>query len=834
MNIVIPFLYSCTLNFVLVTVTVTGNETKTDCMIKIVPSLFVLMLPVFLFAQTGKMKGTVKDSTGNGVEAVNIVLQGTTIGSITGAYGNYLLENIPAGNYTVVASIIGYEPVLVHVAIKPGETTTLNFSLVQKIRQLDALTVMGTPSVNGMGYLHETHDGVIYSGKKTEVLMLDSLDGNLAQNNPREVLGRIPGSNYSETEGGGFPSNGIALRGLRPTQSVEMQTRQNGYNIAADLYGYPETYYMPPLEALDRIEVIRGASSLQFGPQFGGVVNFIIKDPPVDKPIQVYAELAGGSYEFFNAYLAMGGTIKRFSYYTYVQGKYSLGYRPNSDVSQVSAFAKMEYKFTDKFKLGLEYTLLRNRIHMAGGLDDAQFEQNPEQSVRARNWLKSPWNILALTGEWQATGRTLFTLKSALNYSARDLVWRNEDGGIQTPDTISPATNAYLPREVEHEGFISVTTELRSLTHYNISGVEQTMAVGIRYFQGYMKRLEGGPGSTGTDFDMNLYGGGWAKSLDFATVNIAPFVENTFHIGKLISLTPGFRFEYIRSTSTGYVTDPNTSEIVNVNLRQYWDIPLGGAGLQVKTTPTTNLYANFSQCYEPTNYSNLTPLGSTSVVDPHLQDVSGYNADLGWRGNLKDMINFDVGGFYMGFNKEIGIESLNNAHNISYTYITNVGNSVHTGLESYVEINPFQRGASYSRFGRLSLFNSYAYILAYYSSGPYKGNLEEMAPKNIEHAGINYTYKIFSTTLIFSYSTKSFADANNTVNSPDATVGLIPAYHVFDWSSTVHIKKRYTLKLGVSNLANAKYFNLRTNEYPGPGIIPAQPRSIYGSIGVKF
>ncbi len=89
--------------------------------------------------------------------------------------------------------------------------------------------------------------------------------------------GRIPGANYSETEGGGFPSNGIGFRGLNPSQSVETNTRQNGYNITGDLYGYPESYYLPPLEAVERIEVTRGASSLQFGPQFGGVINYIIK-----------------------------------------------------------------------------------------------------------------------------------------------------------------------------------------------------------------------------------------------------------------------------------------------------------------------------------------------------------------------------------------------------------------------------------------------------------------------------------------------------------------------------------------------------------------------------
>jgi Fe(3+) dicitrate transport protein len=795
--------------------------------------LFVLLCPTFIFGQSAELKGTIKDSLGIPVANASVFLKGTSVGVSADAQGNYQIENISAGNYSVEVSMMGYSTFLIQTIINPNENKVLNIVLTHKQQLLKEFTVMGAPSMNGIGHLSEVHDGIIYSGKKTEVLMMDSMDANTAQNNPREVLGRIPGANYSETEGGGFPSNGIALRGLRPTQSIEMQTRQNGYNIAADLYGYPETYYMPPLEALDRIEIIRGESSLQFGPQFGGVINFIIKDPPTNKTFEFTSQQTVGSYDFYSSYNSIGGTYKKLSYFAYAQYKSTLGYRPNSDVSQVSAFAKVNYQATNNFKIGLEYTLLRNRIHMAGGLDDSEFNQNPSQSVRARNWLQSPWNILALTAEWDISDKTLITLKSVLNASARDLVWRNEDGGIQTPDTINPITNSYSPREVEHEGFVSVTTELRALTHYNIKGVEQTLAFGIRYFQGYMKREEGGPGSTGSDFDLNLYGGTFANNLDFTTLNIAPFFENTFHIGKRLSITPGFRFEFIASTAKGYITDPNTSEIVNANLYQYWDLPLAGCGLQIKTTNTTNIYSNISQAYEPTNYSALSPLGSTSVIDPNLQDVSGFNADLGWRGSIENILNFDVGGFYMEFNKEIGLETLTNSLGNPYTYVTNVGDAVHEGAETYIEINPFKNSSKDFGLGRISVFNSYSYIHAYYVSGQYKGNLEEMAPIDIERAGLNYSYKIFSTTFIYSYSSKSFADANNTVYSRDATVGLIPAYWVLDWSSTAHIKN-FILKLGVSNVMNASYFNLRTDEYPGPGIIPAQPRSIYAGFGAKF
>ncbi|HEX7414450.1 MAG TPA: TonB-dependent receptor, partial [Bacteroidia bacterium] len=696
---------------------------------------------------------------------------------------------------------------------------------------LKEIAVSGIQSISGTGHMREVHDGIIYSGKKNEVLILDSINANTAQNNPRQVLGRIPGSNYSETEGGGFPSNGIGFRGLKPTQSVETNTRQNGYNITADLYGYPESYYLPPLEAVERIEVTRGASSLQFGPQFGGVINYIMKGGNPTKPIEVTVQQTAGSYGLLNSFASIGGTYKKWNYFTYAQYKDITGWRPNSKVKQVTGFAKAEYIASEKFKVGMEYSLLRNTIQMVGGLDDEQFNQNAQQSVRARNWLSSPWNVLALTAQYKITDNTSLTLKSTLNISARNLVWRNEVGGIQTPDSISPSTNTYVPREVQRESFKSSTSELRLLTRYKLGGINQTFAGGIRYFSGYMKRQGGGLGSTGSDFDLNLYGGNYEYDLNFTTTNIAAFVENTFRIGQRISITPGFRYEYLNSTAIGYITDG--SSIVNSNRSKNWNIPLAGCGLQFKTTSTTNMYANCSQAYRPTDYSNQTPIGVSSKIDPNLKDANGYNADFGWRGTVKNFLNFDVGAFYLAYNNRIGIELLSDAKGNPYTYRTNVANSVHQGVETYVEINLVKLFTNTSKVGTISFFNSFAYINAKYVNGQFQGNWVEFAPNTINRFGITYAIKRFSTTFLISNTSKSFADANNTVSNADATVGVIPAYQVMDWSAGIKIKN-YNIKFGVNNLADKRYFTLRTDEYPGPGIIPSIARSFYVGVGAKF
>ena len=356
-----------------------------------------------------------------------------------------------------------------------------------------------------------------------------------------------------------------------------------------------------------------------------------------------------------------------------------------------------------------------------------------------------------------------------------------------------------------------------------------------------MKRQGGGPGSTGSDFDMNLYGGDYEYALDFTTSNFAPYFENIFRITKKWSITPGFRYEYIHSTVNGYITDgDNGDSIVSTNEARDRHIPLAGIGTQFKISKSTSIYANWSQAYRPMDYSSLTPIGVTSKIDKNLKDASGYNADFGWRGTFSNFLNFDLGAFYLLYNNRVGLLSAIDPTTSSvYTLRTNTGNSESIGIETYVEINPVKMITQNSKIGNISLFNSYAYIDARYVSGEdesglsLKGNKVEYAPNYINRFGATYSFRYFSTTFQLSSTGKSFGDANNTVSSPDALIGIIPAYKVMDLSATYKLKM-FNLKAGVNNLGDAKYFTKRTDEYPGPGIIPAIGRSFYVSVGAKF
>ncbi|MDQ2766917.1 MAG: TonB-dependent receptor [Gemmatimonadota bacterium] len=746
----------------------------------------------------------------------------------TDASGRYAFANVPSGSYvlTFERDSLVMRRLSVSVQDRPATLDIVMSSpnAAPAAEELEPIvvTAKAAAALLAIGSLPDVRGTEIFAGKKTETIQVDSLPINASQDVSRQLFARTPGANIAETSGSGFPSNGIGFRGLNPVQSVEMNVRQDGVNIVADLYGYPETYYTPPVEALDRVDLVRGSSSLQFGPQFGGVIDYVMHDGSLDSPLQVKARETGGSFGLLSSYLSLEGGTHKWTYFAYGQYRHQNGWRPNSDVSQVSAAGKLTYHASEKLSLDLSYSLLRNQIHMPGGLDNADFNTDARSSFRARNWLASPWNALALNGVYDFSERTHLTSTLSFMSSQRYLVWRNEDGGPESRDVIDPETNDFVPRELEWEYFTNVTSETRLLHTYQALGWASSVATGIRLFGGAMHRQEGGPGSTGSDFDMNLVGGPYETDMKFGNFNGAAFAENEFRISPRLTFTPGARVEFLHSTARGYTAD--TTVTPRSKNRTF---VIFGAGAGFRATPTADIYANATQAYRPIEYSFLTPFASLTRIDPNLKDPKGYNIDLGWRGSLGNVLQFDVGVFDLAYNDRIGLISGIDSTGTPFTERTNVAASTHRGVESYLNLSLTSLLHSAPSFGTLNIYDALGYTHARYTGGEFSGNTVEFAPSVVNRAGVTYGRGRGQAGVQWSYVSQQFSDANNTVASFDADVGIIPAYQILDLSAKWQLSKTLGLDVGVNNVANHYYFTMRTTEYPGPGIIPGIGRSIY-------
>ncbi len=687
--------------------------------------------------------------------------------------------------------------------------------------------------LNGIGWLSDYSGQTIYSGMKNEVLYIDSLDANKAINNTRQIIGRIPGVNITENEMGGFTANGIGFRGLNPYQSIETNTRQNGYNISADLYGYNESYYLPPMEAVKSITILRDGAALAFGPQLGGMVNYELKDGS-EHPVSITSSQTGGAYGLFNSFNSIGGTIKNFKYYGFLQYRRLEGWRANSQQTQWSGFASLKYNPTDRLQIGIEYTMLRNLIRMPGGLNDFLFYEDPQQSLRSRNWLSSPWNILSAHINYKFNDIASISFISSYLLSQRNLIWRNEDGGPAAIDSITPGLT-YVPRELEREYFNTFTNELRFLSNYNLLGKRQTFSFGLRAAYSHLIRHEGADGTTGTDFDLAQLSP-WEQDMNFYTTNIAPYIENIFHITDALSITPGLRLEYLSTTADGYAPneagDSGNEYVYANNKKSTRTFLLGAVSAELKTSDNANFYLNLSQSYRPITYSDLTPFGSIAKIDQNLKDASAYDIDFGFRGIVGSFLNFDFSFFYMHVKNDIGIIE-QTSDTLTYQFKTNIGVDDHKGIEMYAELNLLGGLVPDNEFGRLGIYNSFGYTDARYVSGEYNRKYVPYAPKYTNRLGIDYSLGAFSMNIQHSYTASSYGDPANTVYSAAGLVGVIPSYSVIDISAAYRISN-YEFRLGVNNLTDKKYFTMRTDEYPGPGIIPSIGRMFYAGISLDL
>lgn len=701
-------------------------------------------------------------------------------------------------------------------------------------KYLPEITVVGRGSKSDYQQMPEVVGTSIYAGKKNALIVLDNVQGNVVTNNMRQVLAKVPGIQIWESDPSGIQI-GIAARGLSPNRSWEFNTRQNGYDIAADPFGYPEAYYNPQLQAVQRIEIVRGQGSLQYGPQFGGLVNYILRNgSEINKPFEFETQQTVGSNSLFNSYNAIGGNTNKVHYYAFFDHRNGDGWRQNSRYYTNSGFGTVTYRFTPKFSLTAELMHSHIRSQQAGGLTDAQLKQDAQQSFRSRNWFDIKWTTPALIANYAFNDKTRLNTKLFATIGDRNSVGYLHS--ITTKDSINPATLEYNNRSVQVDKYRNYGLESRFITNYNIGKMDNTFSGGVRLYTGTTYRLANGKGTTGTDYNVDVIDN-WPRDIDFESSNAAVFAENIFRITDKILVVPGIRYEWLEGKATGrdgYTSSGN--EIVLQNIKRSRSFLLAGIGAEYHITSGTEFYANFTQAYRPIQFANLQAPPSTDIVDPNLNDSKGYNIDLGYRGKVKDFLQFDVSGFYLQYNDRIGTVSVSGTP--SYRLVTNVGNSTSKGLETYVEFNPVRAFSSTSPFDVI-VFTSYGYTNAKYSGNfkneATKGKKVENAPQNIIRAGISAGYKNFLLTGQLSYVDETFSDANNTVAvSGNAQTGLIPSYTVTDLTATYKFSKGLNIKAGINNLFDERYFTRRAGGYPGPGALPADGRTFFVSVGAKL
>ena len=701
-------------------------------------------------------------------------------------------------------------------------------------KNLPEITVVGKGSKSDYHQLPEIVGTSIYAGKKNALIVVDNVQGNVVTNTMRQVMAKVAGIHIWESDPSGIQI-GIAARGLSPNRSWEFNIRQNGYDIAADPFGYPEAYYNPQLQAVQRIEVVRGQGALQYGPQFGGMVNYILRNgSEFKKKVEFESQQTIGSNALFNSYNAIGGKTNKLHYYAFFDHRNGDGYRENSKYFTNSGYATTTYFITPKLSITAEVMHSHIRSQQPGGLTDDQLKENSKQSLRSRNWFDIKWTTPAFILNYSINETTRWNTKLFATVGDRNSVGFLQS--ITTKDSVNTLTGQFNNRALQIDNYRNYGFESRVITDYDLGNLKNTLSLGIRLYKGSTHRRANGKGTTGNGYDMTE-AGKYVSDINFNSQNAAAFFENIFRVNKKLLLIPGIRYEWLLGAANGrngYTA--SGGEIVLQNIKRSRSFLLAAIGAEYHITKGTEVYASFSQAFRPIQFANLQAPPTTDVVDENLKDSKGYNIDLGYRGKVSNYLQFDVSFFYLQYNNRIG--AVTTTGSPSNRLITNVGNSTSKGIESFVEWNivkTFKQNTAYD----VSLFITYAFNNATYSSNfkdaNTKGKKLENAPSHIFRSGISLGKKNILLTTQINYVGQTFSDGNNTViPSAISNTGLIPAYIVADVTVTYKVKSNVTVKAGVNNIANTNYFTRRAGGYPGPGALPADGRTGFFSVGFKF
>ncbi len=210
--------------------------------------------------EAGRITGEVIDgSTGAPLAGVQIVLEGTSYGTVTNGRGRYLVLNVPAGTYTVAVELIGYGRESAEVGLGAGQVATANFELFTQAISLESVIVTGTA---GQARRREV-------GTSVSQITAQDIEASAIVDVADVMQGRAAGVTVRDFGGGqaGAGSN-ISIRGVntvggsRPliyVDGVRMQTREHGEPDEANVAATPLDDLDP--STIERIEIVKGAAA---------------------------------------------------------------------------------------------------------------------------------------------------------------------------------------------------------------------------------------------------------------------------------------------------------------------------------------------------------------------------------------------------------------------------------------------------------------------------------------------------------------------------------------------------------------------------------------------
>ncbi|HLL16320.1 MAG TPA: TonB-dependent receptor [Pyrinomonadaceae bacterium] len=776
------------------------------------------------------LSGRVLDQFGAAVEGATVTLRrerrNDESTAITDAAGAFTFEQLAAGSYHLRATSRGFALADQEVSIKAGASQS-NVELTLQAASLAEAVVVTSSSIAGIPEVVERIPGSV------DVLEREMLELSRVFTSS-EALRKVSGVNVRDEEGFGLRPN-IGIRGLNPTRSTKVLLLEDGIPLTYAPYGDNASYYHPPIDRFESVEVLKGSGQILYGPQtIGGVVNYITRTPPEQTSGSL--TLVGGNRDYFNGHADFGGTFGNTGLLFDLTRKQGEGARAQHRTGLSDFNFKSVTALGSRQALTGKFNFYRERSQVSySGLTEAEYAADPRANPFFNDRFYGDRFGASATHAFVFNANATLTTTLYGSYFRRHW-WRQSSNSAQRPNrlNIDPDCRSFadLNTTCGNEGrlrtyhFFGVEPHLN--VRHKLFGVRSETDFGVRAHYETQDRLQ-------KNGDLpNSRDGVLAEDNERRNKAYSGFVQNRFLFEKF-TVTPGVRVEHIEFQRTNRLANGGSGVSGRTALTQV--IP--GLGVSYQPAARVTVFAGVHRGFAPPRTEDIinNTTGGSIELDPELS----WNYELGFRAAPRRGLRFEATLFRMDYENQIVPASL--AGGVG-SALTNGGSTLHQGAEFTGRIDSgtltgsrhnFHLRVAYTFLPTAKFTGTRFSNIAGFTNVRITGNRLPYAPENLVNLNLGYSHPSGVDALVEGvYVGRQFGDDLNLLTPPpgrrDGQLGLVPGYAVWNATVNYHVEQlRSTFFVTAKNLFDRTYIVDRAR-----GILPSSPRLVQAGLKFRF
>ena len=797
---------------------------------RIYSQVFLAVLAVWLISpswaypqsRSPSMAGRVLDQNAAAIKGAVVSLRQKGLAyerAVTTDEGGWFRFDDPAtAEYRLVTSHPGFSTVEKMITVTIGENPEIEIVL-QPATIAESVVITSS-------HLATTREVIERTPGSIDIIDPEILE-NTRSFSSTEVLRKVAGVNVRDEEGFGLRPN-IGIRGLNPTRSTKVLLLEDGIPLTYAPYGDNASYYHPPIDRFESVEVLKGSGQILYGPQtIGGVVNYITPTPPQNREGSI--TLTGGNRNYFNGHLGYGDTIGNTGLlfgFTRKQGK---GARENVRSGLNDFNFKLVSAFTPRQAVTFKFNYYGEDSNVTySGLREDEFRANPRQNPFRNDFFYGARVGASLTHALVFTPDVVLTTNVYGAYFQRHW-WRQSSNSNERPnDAADPLCGgmANLNTTCGNQGrlrrYVFAGLEPRLRITKQILGRRNEIDLGFRaHFEDQERRQKNGDRPTSRD-------GVIVENNERRNQAYSGFVQNRFFFGSL-TVTPGLRIEHVKYQ--------RSNRLLNVSGNTSLTQLVPGLGVSYSRNEKLTVFAGVHRGFAPPRTEDVINNSTGGSID--LDSELSWNYEVGLRTRPHPVLRMEATFFRMDYENQIVPASL--AGGVGSTF-TNGGETLHQGFElsAGVDTAPILRGR-YNIFLR----GAYTFLpvadfkgirvssVPGFSSTSVTGNRLPYAPSQLLTASIGYAHSAgLDTFLEGVYVGSQFSEDLNRISplSNNGQTGLIPSYTIWNATANYEIESlRTTIFVTAKNLFDRLYIADRAR-----GLLPGPPRGVQAGLKFRF